>query len=101
MRGMVQLLAFSKSMFLTPSKILVSQTAGASRGPKRYLGKTKSQWLDKLMRSNANICATISLSFFPICAYYTYRYWSVIRPARELLEAQEKEELLAEGKSTV
>jgi len=30
-----------------------------------------------------------------------FRYWSVIRPARELLEAQEREELLAEGKSTV
>ena len=39
----------------------------------RFLGNTKSQWLDKLMRSNANICALISLSFFPIVAYYSWR----------------------------
>jgi predicted metallo-beta-lactamase superfamily hydrolase len=100
MRGIGQLIVLSKSTFLAPSKVTVSQAAGVARGPRRYLGKTKSQWLDKLMRSNANICATISLSFFPICAYYTYRYWSVIKPARELLEAKEREELLAEGKST-
>jgi len=51
------------------------------------------------MRSNANICATISLSFFPICGYYTWRYYNVIRPARDALEAKEREDLLAEGKA--
>jgi len=51
------------------------------------------------MRSNANICAAVSMSFFPIAAYYTFRYFSVIKPAREALEAQEQEDLLAEGKA--
>jgi len=85
--------------FLVPHRIQHLQAAGAKRGPIRYLGKTKSQWLDKLMRSNANICAAISLSFFPIVAYYTWRYLNVIKPAREAIEAREREELLAEGKA--
>jgi len=84
---------------LVPRQVQLVQAAGAKRGPKRYFGQTKSQWLDKLMRSNANICATISLSFFPICGYYTWRYYNVIRPARDALEAKEREDLLAEGKA--
>lgn len=51
------------------------------------------------MRSNANICAVISLSFFPIVGYYSWRYINVIKPAREAIEAREREELLAEGKA--
>ena len=53
-----------------------------------------------LMRSNANICALISFSFFPIVAYYTYRYYTVLKPARDAIAAKEREELLAEGKAT-
>ena len=53
------------------------------------------------MRSNANICALISFSFFPIVAYYTYRYYTVLKPARDAHAAKEREELLAEGKATV
>lgn len=84
---------------LPAAKILVQPAAGVKRGPPRFLGKTKSQWLDKLMRSNANICALISLSFFPIVAYYSWRYVNVIKPAREAIAAKEREELLAEGKA--
>ena len=56
-----------------PSPSLV-QTAGLTRGPPRFLDRTKSQYLDILMRSNATICAAISFSFFPIVAYYVWRY---------------------------
>jgi len=87
------------SRFLEPVRVQFQQVAGAKRAPKRYFGKTKSQWLDKLMRSNANICAVISLSFFPIVGYYSWRYINVIKPAREAIEAREREELLAEGKA--
>lgn len=63
------------------------------------MGLTKSQWLDKLMRSNANICAALSFSFFPIVGYYTWRYMNVIKPAREAQEAEAREDLLSEGKA--
>jgi len=85
---------------LIPSSATVFQLAGKKRGPPRYFGKTKSQYLDMLMRSNANICALISFSFFPIVAYYTYRYYTVLKPARDAIAAKEREELLAEGKAT-
>lgn len=93
-------------MFVLGSRILARQSglqfqqvAGAKRGPKRFLGKTKAQFLDVLMRSNANLCFAITLSFFPICGYYTYRYFNVIKPAREEIERQAAEDLLAEGKA--
>jgi len=86
---------------LKSSSISFIPSAGKKRGPPRYLGKTKSQYLDLLMRSNANICALISFSFFPIVAYYTYRYYTVLKPARDAHAAKEQEELLAEGKATV
>jgi len=87
--------------FLKSSSLSIVPSAGRKRGPPRYLGKTKSQYLDILMRSNANICALISFSFFPIVAYYTYRYYTVLKPARDAHAAKEREELLAEGKATV
>ena len=80
--------------------VTVTQSAGRKRGPPRLLGKTKSQYLDWLMRSNANICALISFSFFPIVAWYSYRYITVLKPARDAKAAQEKEDLLSEGKAT-
>lgn len=85
---------------LRPVSVTVTQSAGRKRGPPRFLGKTKSQYLDWLMRSNANICALISFSFFPIVAYYSYRYITVLKPARDAKAAQEKEDLLSEGKAT-
>ena len=84
---------------LRSSSIVFLQSAGAKRGPPRYFGKTKSQHLDLLMRSNANICALISFSFFPIVFYYTYRYYTVLKPARDAIAAKEQEDLLAEGKA--
>jgi len=51
------------------------------------------------MRSNATICATLSLSFFPIVAYYVYRYNWVLKPAREEIARREAEALLAEGQA--
>ena len=51
------------------------------------------------MRSNANVCALASFSFFPIVAYYTYRYYNVLKPARDAIAAKEREDLLAEGKA--
>ena len=85
---------------LRPSRpALLLPAAGVKRGPPRFLGRTKSQYLDILMRSNANICALISFSFFPIVAYYTYRYYTVLKPARDLAAERERAELLAEGKA--
>jgi len=88
-----------KDLLSRSSQVQLQQIAGAKRGPARYLGFTKSQWLDKLMRSNANICFSITMMFFPICAYYTHRYMTVIKPAREELARQQTEELLSEGKA--
>jgi hypothetical protein len=72
---------------------------GARRGPPRLLGRTKTQYLDILMRSNATVCAAISFSFFPIVAYYIYRYNFVLKPARDLHARQEREALLSEGQA--
>ena len=85
---------------LRPTSLTLTQVAGRKRGPPRFLGKTKAQYLDWLMRSNANICALISFSFFPIVAGYTYRYITVLKPARDAKAAEEEEALLAEGKAT-
>ena len=87
------------SLLLRPSTSLVVQSAGKKRGPPRFLGKTKTQYLDWLMRSNANICALISLSFFPLAGWYSYRYFTVLKPARDAKLARDQEELLAEGKA--
>lgn len=80
------------------SQLLLTQVAGAKRGPRRYLGKTKSQILDFFMRSNVRVCATISMSFFPIVAYYVFKYNFVIKPKKKELKKQAEEQLLAEGK---
>lgn len=83
----------------TPSnRIQLTQVAGAKRGPSRFLGKTRSQILDSFMRSNARICALITATFFPICAYWTWRYNYIIKPKREELKKVAEQELLAEGK---
>ena len=87
------------SLLLRPSTSLVVQSAGKKRGPPRFLGKTKTQYLDWLMRSNANICALISLSFFPLAGWYSYRYFTVLKPARDAKLARDQEELLSEGKA--
>jgi len=50
------------------------------------------------MRSNARICAIITATFFPICAYWTWRYNYIIKPKREELKKAVEQELLAEGK---
>ena len=89
-----------KSVLLKPSTSLLVQSAGKKRGPPRFLGKTKTQYLDWLMRSNANICATISFGFFPLAGWYFYRYQTVLKPARDAAAAKEQEDLLAEGKAT-
>ena len=87
------------SSLLRPVSNIVTQTAGKKRGPPRFLGRTKTQYLDYLMRSNASICALISFSIFPLGGYYTYRYFTVLKPNRDAKVAQEQEELLAEGKA--
>jgi len=85
---------------LVPRTYQFTQVAGAKRGPRRFLGYTKTQLLDKLMRSNANICAAITFSSIPILAFYVYRYYTVLKPVKDELELKAREELLAEGKAT-
>ena len=85
---------------LKPTNFTIVQWAGKKRGPPRFLGKTKTQYLDWLMRSNANVCALISFSFFPLAGWYFWRYTTVLKPARDAAAAREQEELLAEGKAT-
>lgn len=87
------------SRLVTCPTPVFTQVAGAKRGPPRFLGRTKTQYLDGFMRSNATICATLSLSFFPIVAYYVYRYNWVLKPAREEIARREAEALLAEGQA--
>lgn len=82
------------------TSITIPQTRGAKRGPPRFFGKTKTQLLDSVMRSNANICFAASLSFFPIFAFYSYRYMTVLKPAREARDAKDREDLLSEGQAT-
>ena len=97
---MLLLWQFYCCSFLCSSQIF-GQIAGAKRGPPRFLGRTKTQYLDVLMRSNATICATASLSFFPIVAYYMYRYYFVLKPVRDETARLEKEALLAEGQAAL
>jgi len=87
------------ALLSAPSPLLWS-VRGVKRGPPKFLGRTKTQYLDMLMRSNANICAAISLSFFPIAGYYTYRYFTVLKPAREAKLAEQNEDLLSEGQAS-
>ena len=49
------------------------QFRGVKRGPLRFMGKTKAQFLDMLMRSNARICVLLSLTVVPISIFGTYR----------------------------
>jgi len=86
-------------ILLSPSsQILLTQVAGVKRGPKRFLGKTRSQVLDFFMRTNVRICATISALFFPIVAFYVFRYNYVLKPRKLQLKKEAEEKLLAEGK---
>ena len=71
--------------------------AWKTRGPRRLLGWTRSQMLDFLMRSNARICATFSLGFFPLVGFWIYRYQTVLKPNKREYERKKQEELLAEG----
>ena len=80
---------------LNPNLTLVAWT---KRGPHRYLGWTRTQVLDSLMRSNARICATICMCFFPVVGAWVYRYHTVLKPAKLEFEQKRQEELLAEGK---
>jgi len=85
---------------LKPVSSILIQSAGKKRGPPRFLGRTKTQYIDWLMRSNASICAVISFGFVPLAGWYSYRYFTVLKPARDAKVAREQEELLAEGKAT-
>jgi len=50
------------------------------------------------MRTNANICALITVSSFPIGVYYSW--WFVQnKKARKALEEKQTEDLLAEGRA--
>jgi len=91
----------TSSTLLKPVNSIIIQSAGKKRGPPRFLGRTKTQYIDTLMRSNASICAVISFGFVPLAGWYSYRYFTVLKPAREAKVAREQEELLAEGKAAV
>jgi len=91
----------TSATLLKPVSGILIQSAGKKRGPPRFLGRTKTQYIDWLMRSNASICAVISFGFVPLAGWYSYRYFTVLKPARDAKVAREQEELLAEGKATV
>lgn len=84
---------------LRPTAVCLSQSAGAKRGPPRFLGRTKSQVLDKFVRSNAVICALASFTVVPFVCFWVYRYVTVLKPQKAAWEAAQIEELLAEGKA--
>jgi len=63
------------------------------------LGNTKAQYLDILMRSNTRICASISFLVVPFVGLWSWRYVTVLKPAKEAARLKETEELLAEGRA--
>lgn len=75
------------------------QARGARRAPPRIFGKTKTQLLDTVMRSNATICAAVCASAIPMMLYWSHRYVTVLKPEKEEREARERADLLAEGKA--
>jgi hypothetical protein len=89
----------ARKAFLRPLQLSqnVTQVAWKSRGPRRYLGYTRSQVLDTLMRTNANTCFYVCLTSFPMAAYMIYRYKYVLKPGKLEYEKQKEAELLAEG----
>ena len=91
-------LAFRKAI-LRPTQLChnVTQVAWTTRGPPRYLGYTRSQILDKLMRTNAKTCFFVCMASFPMAAYMIYRYKYVLKPGKLEYERQKEAELLAEG----
>ena len=56
------------------SSFRLTQVAGKKRGPPRFLGYTRSQVLDTVMRSNARICGAVTLLIFPVIAAWAIRY---------------------------
>lgn len=72
---------------------------GRLRGPPRLLGWTKTQALDFLIRTNAGICALLSFSAVPFILLWTYRYQTVLKPAKEAREKARIEDLLSEGQA--
>jgi len=74
------------------------------RGPSRYLGYTKSQWLDGLMAVNSYSCVGFIIIGMPLMGYSYYQFKQRIQPelirlAEEELRKQKEEEdaMLAEG----
>lgn len=69
------------------------------RGPPRLLGRTKAQYLDLLMRTNTRLAAFVSFLVVPTLMIWSYRYITVLKPAKDAAKQKETEELLAEGRA--
>ena len=75
----------------------ITQVAGTKRGPPRYFGRTKSQYLDTLYRSHAMMMASISLFTIPLLIAILYYMNVILKPQIEEAKQKEAEELLSEG----
>jgi len=69
------------------------------RGPPRFLGRTKAQYLDLLMRTNTRLSAFVTFIAVPALMIWSYRYITVLKPAKDAAKQKETEELLAEGRA--
>ena len=75
----------------------ITQVAGTKRGPPRYFGRTKSQYLDFGYRSHAYIMAAVSLFTIPLLIAILYYMNVILKPQIEEAKQKEEEELLSEG----
>jgi hypothetical protein len=51
------------------------------------------------MRSNARICALVTLSVFPVVGFWVYRYFAVLKPLQQQNEEKRLADLLSEGRA--
>lgn len=90
--------------FLVARTCQSTRKATIIRAPNRYLGYTKSQWLDGLMAINSYTCVGFIIVSIPAMGYSYYRFKKSVQPelirlAEEELRKQKEEEdaMLAEG----
>ena len=84
--------------FLKPNQAShITQVAGTKRGPPRYFGRTKSQYLDFGYRSHAYVMASVSVFTIPLLIAILYYMNVILKPKIEEAKQKEEEELLSEG----
>ena len=79
-RRLVFLCRFSKVAF---AGAVLPPRRFRHRGPPRFLGRTKAQYLDLLMRTNTRLSAFVTFIAVPALMIWSYRYITVLKPAKD------------------